>query len=191
MSITRPLALATALLASVFSAAWGQNYRYEDVKTGALSGKLTVQWLEPDLFLFLPDKDNPLTFTRATGKNISPGRMKTDGGSIPRPLWILRNYSPWGFAPAFIVHDWLYEMKHCKHPGFEQLTFEESALVMAEIMKTMITSKKVDAGPLTVDSMYAAVSSSVAQKRWNEGKCSPPQPGFFEPKPIQQFVLSF
>jgi hypothetical protein len=85
------------------------GHTYNKVTPGDLKGKLTVRWVEPDVFLFIPDHSDPLVFTRHNGERISPGRMLTDGGSIPRPLWILRSYSPWGYAPAFVVHDWLYE----------------------------------------------------------------------------------
>lgn len=70
--------------------------QYEKTKMGGLSGRLIVEWLEPDSFLFLPDDKRPLTFTRSTGEAITPGKMFTDGGSIPRPLWALKNYSHGG-----------------------------------------------------------------------------------------------
>jgi hypothetical protein len=31
---------------------------------GGLSGKLLVEWVDADLFIFTPDKDRPLTFCR-------------------------------------------------------------------------------------------------------------------------------
>jgi hypothetical protein len=39
----------------------------EDFRVGSLKGKLVVQWWEPDKFVFLPDKDDPLTFKRSDG----------------------------------------------------------------------------------------------------------------------------
>src|SRR5262249_9096204 len=103
------------VLAASIQTASGASY--EDFHVGSLKGKLIVQWWERDKFVFLPDKDDPLTFKRSDGETITPGRMFTDGGSIPRPLWIFRQYSPWGYAPAFIVHDWLFHMKQCGLPG--------------------------------------------------------------------------
>jgi hypothetical protein len=171
--------------------AFAQVLKYNTIKSGKLSGKVIVQWIEPDLFVFLPDSKQPLTFTRNNGQKITPGRMLTDGGSIPRPIWILRSYSPWGFAPAFIVHDWLFTMKQCKLGGYERLTLNDSGLVMAEVMKTMIEAKKVEAGPLTVVSMHQAVVSPIARASWNRGKCNPPPPGMAGVKPIQEFEISF
>src|ERR1051326_1916341 len=132
---------------------------YADFRVGKLQGKLIVQWLEPDKFLFIPDENNPLTFTRYDGTVIRPGKMITDGGSIPRPIWILRNYSPWGYAPAFIIHDWLFVVKQCNLRGFEGYSHHDAANVMGEVMKTMMESGRVDIDKSTLLSMYLAVNS--------------------------------
>ena len=76
------------------------SQHYSKVKPGELKGKLLVQWYDYDEFIFIPDKDNPLRFIRNNKTEIIPGKIYTDGGSIPRPLWVVRSYSPWGFAPA-------------------------------------------------------------------------------------------
>ena len=164
---------------------------YGEVSTGKLEGKLIVQWLEPDIFLFLPDAQKPLRFTRSNGDVIQPGRMLTDGGSIPRPLWILRNYSPWGYAPAFVVHDWLFDMKHCAIPGFERYNHHIAATVMAEVMKTMMGSGKVAVDQPTLLSMYLAVDSPIAESLWNKGKCEPPPVGLTNKKPSREFEIAF
>ena len=173
--------------------------QYEKTKVGGLSGRLIVEWLEPDSFLFLPDDKRPLTFTRSTGEAITPGKMFTDGGSIPRPLWALKNYSPWGYGPAFIVHDWLFEMKHCALPGAEKYNVEEAAVVMVEVMKTlMLKDPKFEPDPPTLDLMYTAVSSSVAAKLWENGTCDRPAAevlaspdGKGQRKPIRRFVIEY
>jgi hypothetical protein len=165
---------------------------YESLAVGTLKGKLTVQWLGPDRFLFIPDPTNPLTFVRNNGDKITPERMLTDGGSIPRPIWILRNYSPWGYAPAFIMHDWLFDMKNCKHPGFERYTHSDAAFIMSEVMKTMMESGAVAQDKGTVASMHAAVSSKVAKDQWEQGKCVPPPAELTaSEQPLAQFELVF
>jgi hypothetical protein len=164
---------------------------YERTPAGRLQGKLIVQWLEPNQFLFLPDSAQPLTFIRSNGDTIQPGRMLTDGGSIPRPLWILRSYSPWGYAPAFVVHDWLFYTKYCKIPGYDRYDHHVAASVMAEVMKTMMQSGKVAVDKPTLLSMYLAVDSPVAESQWNTGQCQPPANGLTTKPPIQTFVLSF
>lgn len=187
----RALALtASLMLISEFTTS-ASAATYESFKTGRLKGKLIVQWLAPDEFLFLPDKDSPLTFTRSNGDTITPGRMFTDGGSIPRPLWIFRNYSPWGYAPAFIVHDWLFHAHHCKLAGFDNYTHESAADVLAEVMKTMMETKVVDRAELSLLSIHAAVDSRVAEGYWRDGKCVPPPPGLAGKKPIAEFELVF
>lgn len=185
--------LAIAVLLS------GCASQYEKTKVGDLSGRLIVEWLEQDSFLFLPDAQRPLTFTRASGESITPGEMYTDGGSIPRALWALKNYSPWGYGPAFIVHDWLFEMKHCALPGAENYTVQEAAVVMAEVMKTLMTKDpKFEPDPPTLDLMYKAVSSPVARQLWEHGVCDRPEaqiqsaPGMPKARrTIRRFVVEY
>lgn len=145
---------------------------FEQTEVGSLSGKLKVQWLEPDKFLFLPDVNDPLTFKRYNGTMITPGAMYTDGGSIPRILWAIKSYSPWGYAPAFIVHDWLFEMKHCKLPGHENYDVAEAAQVMSEVIKTLMEkTPEIDENKLVMYSMHKAVTSRIAEQSWDDGAC--------------------
>lgn len=164
--------------------------RYSMLKTGQMKGKVVVQWLEPDVFLFIPDDKNPLTFVRANGVVITPGRMLTDGGSIPRPFRVFRNYSPWGYAPAFIVHDWIFHLKHCQIGTYKDYNLAEAGTVMAEIIKTMMETGKVERDRLTVDLMYTAVTSPIAHSYWDQGRCEPAPPGFGE-HPLYQFTIEF
>lgn len=164
---------------------------YDQFPAGKLEGKLLVRWIEPDKFLFLPDSEDPLVFTRSNGDRVMPGRMLTDGGSIPRPLWILRNYSPWGYAPAFVVHDWLFEMKRCQLPGYEKYTHYIAADVMGEVMKTMMVSGKVAVDKPTLWSMHTAVSSGISAGIWENGECKPPPIGMDARKPLAEYLISF
>lgn len=153
------------------------GWHYARVQPGDLKGRLLVEWIEPDLFIFTPDEAEPLRFVRQNSKEpIQPGKMYTDGGSIPRAFWVLRSYSPWGYAPAFIVHDWLFEMKHCKLPGYERYDLETAGLVMSEVMKTMMVTKGTP-DDLTLYAMHEAVISPAARTAWDTGKCDrPPSP---------------
>ena len=59
---------------------WG----YDHTDTGELKGRLVVEWVDQDKFLFIPDAEHPLVFTRKGGTEvIQPQRMFTDGGSDP------------------------------------------------------------------------------------------------------------
>lgn len=187
--ILRLVAFSLALL--IASPAPGSAASYEDFQPGTLKGKLIVQWWAPDQFVFLPDRTSPLSFTRSNGETITPGRMFTDGGSIPRSLWIFRNYSPWGYAPAFIVHDWLFHMHHCKLEGHDKYNHEIAATVLAEVAKTLMESGAVETAKLTLLSMYVAVDSDKAKGYWDDGKCTPPPPGLSGRRPIAEFELVF
>jgi hypothetical protein len=105
---------------------------YESTVAGELEGDFIVEWRKPNSFVFLPSSENPLRFTRGTNNEvIQPDRMWTDGGSIPRPLWVFKNYSPWGYGPAFIVHDWLFHMQDCELPGYKKYDLETAAAIMS------------------------------------------------------------
>jgi hypothetical protein len=195
MRAMRGVGLSAGILLSCSTVCAAQNNgllpSYDAVPVGHLKGKLIVQWLEPDVFLFLPDQEKPLTFTRSNGETIQPGRMLTDGGSIPPALWILRNYSPWGYAPAFIVHDWLFDLKHCKLRGYEHYDHHIAARVMAEVMKTMMVSGKVPVDKPTLISMYLAVNSPIAERLWNDGQCQPPPSRLASRRVVREFELTF
>ena len=100
--------------------------------------------------------------------------MFTDGGSVPRAFQVFKNYSPWGYAPAFIMHDWLFTMKYCDMPGYSSL--EEAADIMSEVVKTMM----VKLGTVDTFALYTmdrAVRSPIARQVYESGKCKQPTPG--------------
>lgn len=170
-------AIAITLLALPLTGCldWFYGRAYDQTPVGKLSGKLIVEWIDQDKFIFVPDDTNPLVFTRSSGEKIQPQSMFTDGGSIPQALRAVKSYSPWGYAPAFIIHDWLFVMNHCKIAGHEKYDVEKAAKVMAEAMKTVMENPKYG-GPnkLVHYSMYEAVKSPVAKKYWEDGKCETP-----------------
>ena len=160
--------LVVALFASGCS-----DWHYESTESGELKGKLIVEWIDQDTFVFLPDAKDPLTFVRANKQVIRPQRMLTDGGTIPRALRVIKSYSPWGYAPAFIIHDWLYQMKHCKLAGHNKLDVELAATIMSEVIKTIMENPKHGGkNSLIMYSMYQAVRTKAAQGYWDTGKCS-------------------
>lgn len=186
---TRTVCLGLTLLAASGCAA----FNYQSVDQGRIDGKLTVEWIDRDVFRFIPDREDPLTFTRASGERIVPGEMTTDGGSIPRPLWMLRDYSPWGYAPAYIVHDWLFEAHSCNLSGYQQYTLDSAADVLSEVIKTMMESDRYGGrNELVLLSMDRAVRSSFAQNAWDTGACTigDPQP-LRKRAPIAVFTLDY
>lgn len=141
---------------------------------GKFSGKLYVEWIAPNEFIYSPDVDNPLTFVTTKGEKITPQRMYTDGGSIPRLFWSAKNLGPWDFAPGFIIHDWLFEQHRCKKGDWKAYDLNGAAKVLAEAMKSQMV-KDGNSEPIIAYAVYQAVQSSVAEKSWNEGECRPVQ----------------
>jgi hypothetical protein len=173
MSVKSLAVLAVLLVPSCDDVRSG--WLYDRTDTGVLKGRLIVEWVEQDKFIFQPDPQDPLTFTRKDNDVIRPQLMYTDGGSVPAPLRALKSYSPWGYAPAFIIHDWLFTMKHCKVAGFEKYDLDKAATIMAEAMKTVMENPKYG-GPnkLVHYSMYEGVRSAVAKGYWDNGTCDTP-----------------
>jgi len=172
--VSRPLVAVCLVIVSVATAGCAGRH-YEQTDAGKLEGDLIVEWRKPDNFIYLPAADNPLRFTRTSSNNvIQPDRMWTDGGSIPRPFWVFRNYSPWGYGPAFIVHDWLFRMQHCEIDGHDDYDLETAAVIMSEVMKTLMEQPDFDYGSKqSMYLMFKAVRSSAARASWENRDCPP------------------
>ena len=157
------------------------SVKYAKVPKGEIGGRLTIEWVAADRFVYRPDPQKPFYFKRANGEVIRPKKMFTDGGSIPRPLWALRGYSPWGFGPAYLAHDWLFDAHHCNLPEAKDHTVFTAADVLAEVMKTLMEADKpqVVKSAGLLDSIDAAVRTPIAQNLWNTGKCEEPPPEMF------------
>ncbi len=142
---------------------------------GQFNGRVTIEWIGADKFIYRPDPERPLVFLRRNGQAIKPGLMYTDGGSIPRPLWALRGYSPWGYGPAFIVHDWLFQAKHCGYADANGQSLDSAADIMGECMQTLVANgAEVPKDALYIETMTAAVRTSIARESWDHGECKTP-----------------
>jgi hypothetical protein len=126
--------------------------------------KLLLRWAKPDWFEYIPDPQGPVSFVRSTGETITPGRMFTDGGSIPRWFWVSKNLSPWVYVPAYLVHDWEFEQHRLKT---SQKTFDAVRDTIAEGLKTLMETALCPRDETTFRTIYAGVSSLVAKKIWN------------------------
>ncbi|MCG8508606.1 MAG: DUF1353 domain-containing protein [Rhodospirillales bacterium] len=163
-----PLTLATLFLADRF---------YAKLDVGQFTARPLVSWNGMDKFVFMPDPDQPFAYTTAAGRKIEPRTMYTDGGSTPRILRGLKKFSSWGYAPAFIVHDWLFTAKKCQHQPDTDWTFPQSALVMAEAIKTLMEvgfvnfkgdTVRLNKAEDTLYLMYHAVNSFIAKDIWED-----------------------
>lgn len=150
------------------------HHAYENSSTGKFEGVVDIRWLRPDRFLYVPNRADPLRFTTADGRVFEPKPMYTDGGSIPRLLWSVPGYSPWGMGPAYIVHDWLFMAHHCSTPGYDQVSFEESSRVMGAAIKTLMEADIVPKDETLFFNVVEAVKSPVAEHMWKKGECELP-----------------
>ena len=136
---------------------------YPDFPVGKFEGEPFLVWVQPDIFRMEP-QPKPFRFIRSDGEVIEPGKMFTDGGSIPRALWFVKDLSPWAYAPAFLIHDWLFD---CHHAGTTQKKFEEVRDIMLEGVHTLMETGVCQANRLAFDLIYAGIDSFVARRVWN------------------------
>lgn len=165
----------TANPSSILTAFLGDAL-YERLGTGSFVGRPTVQWNGMDSFLFLEDPATPFAFRTASGRIIRPRGIPTDGGSTPRLLHGLKNFSPWGYGPAYIIHDWLFAAHRKSLAPDNDWSFEETATALAECIKTLMavgfqaansTTQKLEKAEDTLYLIYQAVRSSFALDIWN------------------------
>lgn len=165
---------------------------YKDAPEGEFSGSVLVMWVGENnsgsgdgRFVFVPSPTQPLTFTRknpdATVHRITPEMMYTDGGSIPRPAQLFNGFSPWGYAPAYMVHDWIFVARHCLTDGTPRaaerviapMPFHESAEVIAEAIKTLIAENRVQRNDVAPQVISGAVAGPISFRRWVvKGACA-------------------
>lgn len=146
-------------------------YAFEDTSPGRFEGDLRLRWVALDLFAYEPDPLRPFRFVRPSGEVIEPGRIVTDGGSIPSVVRGIDGLSPWGFAPAYVVHDWLFQRQRCGQAPADEAGFAESVAVMAEALRTLIGD---DPAAAELERYRAIVSSSAsvfARHHWNASPC--------------------
>ncbi|CAN7177312.1 hypothetical protein LJR009_000318 [Bosea sp. LjRoot9] len=164
---------------------------YDDLPAGRFTGSLVVIWVgEGDSsgdgrFLYVPDPRDPLTFIRrdtgVPGAAVRPGVMYTDGGSIPKLAQAFRGFSPWGYAPAYMIHDWLFVAQHCvrdghtdpKYQKLKDVTFPDSAKIIGEAIRALVASRRVGRDDTAASLITTAVGTEFARQLWNEdGACA-------------------
>lgn len=161
-------------------------FTYEGTVPGRLNGQLLVIWVGEDKFVYWPTTKDPLTFTLGPAlhsklgiSTIRPGLMYTDGGSIPRPLRAFDGFSPWGYGPAYIMHDWIFAAHHCLVQGrpdpsdpveydkVKRFTFDDSAALLAEVLKTLMVNNRVRTNAEVFNAISFGVDSGVARNLWD------------------------
>ncbi|MEX2693069.1 hypothetical protein [Rhizobium mongolense] len=164
---------------------------YANLKPGGFKGTLIVMWVGQGSdtsgdgkFVFVPDPRNPLTFTRpgeGPAKVIRPRVMYTDGGSVPRIAQVFKGLNPWGYAPAYMIHDWVFTAHHCivdgksnaQYDEIANVKFEDSAIILGEAIQGLVGAKLVRRDDVAAGAITSAVGSSIAKDMWEvEGACA-------------------
>jgi hypothetical protein len=137
--------LSVLLLALCLSSCAANRFYAEVDGAGVISSRPCIEWKQPDKFVYVRGKNPDFSFKRTNGEVIKPGSIETDGGSIPRILWSQKDFSPWTYAPAYLVHDWMYEAHRRKVPAGTDAngnaifyTKEQADWIMAEIIKAQM-----------------------------------------------------
>ncbi|WP_377848639.1 DUF1353 domain-containing protein [Bosea sp. UC22_33] len=162
----RDLAVGSILCALISGCAGGGSLVEPQ---GSLSGTLLIQWTAEDRFIYVPDPKRPLTYVRGE-RRIVPGRMYTDGGSIPRVFWGAKGFSPWAYGPAYAVHDWLFNEHRCGRDAADApMTLAEANEILDDSISILVAQKKADANGEARRLIHWAVDN-FAYKAWN-GEC--------------------
>jgi hypothetical protein len=146
------------------SADAGAKKFYPDFDKGRFAGEPRLVWVKPDRFRHELNTEKPFSFIRKNGEAIAPGEMITDGGSIPRLLWSIKDLSPWAYGPAFLIHDWLF-VQH--HSGATDKPFEEVRDILMEAIRTLMEDGPCEFSRVAFDAIYAGVDSPVARALWD------------------------
>jgi uncharacterized protein DUF1353 len=147
----------------------GTWIRYEDIGSGDLKGRVLVEWVGEDRFVYRQSPGPPLSFRPSFMKvAIVPEDMFTDGGSVPRVFWGIPGLSPWALGPAYILHDWLFEVHRCNRPApveIAAITFDQSAIILAEVGRALIDAGLVQHNLL--EEIVWAVRTRYARDLWD------------------------
>ncbi len=167
---------------------------YDKAPVGRFDGSLFVMWVGEGgpsgdgAFVYVPAPGNALRFTRkdARGREqvIKPTMMYTDGGSIPKVGQVFKGLSPWGYAPAYMIHDWLFRARQCVNDGKASaaesvvagMSFQDSADVIAEAIKTLQAEGRVSKDDVAPRIVSSAVAGPISAHLWTkQGACPEPR----------------
>lgn len=149
----------------------------------SLKGRVFVEWYREDRFVYR-QTNNPLSFKPSfLDIPIVPEDMFTDGGSVPRVFWNIPGLSPWALGPAYIIHDWVFEVHRCNRdapPEIKNITFQQSAQILAEVGQSLVDAGLIDNNQLPA--IVWAVRTRYARDIWDrpatEEECEPPPSQF-------------
>ncbi|MGH1412908.1 MAG: hypothetical protein ACRBB0_05415 [Pelagimonas sp.] len=140
---------------------------------GTFEGQAVVVWVGSGAtsgygdgtFIYVPIPGAELRFIRDTKAQPSPGSevitpeaFYTDGGSVPRGVQGLPGFNAWAYGPAYVIHDWAFVARKCLNDegrvpadlitdemrNIRNMTFAESAYLMAETIETLVLNHEGD-----------------------------------------------
>lgn len=164
--------LITAAVLLVLTLAGCGTWISDEIKDGELRGRVLIEWDSQDGFIYRKRRGTiPLSFRPSFFKErypIEPEEMYTTGGSVPQVFWGIPGLSPWALGPAYIIHDWIFEVHRCNRPAppeVRAITFDQSAMILAEVGKELIATGLVKDDML--GAIVWAVRTNYAQGLWN------------------------
>lgn len=155
--------------------------RVDELPQGRFSGEVVVVWVAEDRFVYAPVPGNGLRFRRADGTVVEPDMMYTDGGSIPRLVQLFDGFSPWGYGPVYVVHDWLFVARACageqadnpRVTGALALDFRDSFIIVGEMIRTLEETQIVPRRDFSPTAITSAVGGPISRRAWNQpGSCA-------------------
>ena len=143
------------------------------------------------VFIYLPVPGRRLEFFRGESawvsdgsQHIVPQAFYTDGGSVPRILQAANGFNAWAYGPAYVIHDWVFVARKCltdlengdvqiedqdflaEIKKIENMSFQESAYVMAETIETVVGDKLADTNRSRLVSQ--ATAGPISHALWKE-----------------------
>ena len=83
-------------------------------------------------------------------------------------------------------------MQDCELPGYEKFDIETAAMVMSEVMKTLMKDPDIDYGnKSSMYLMFKAVQTKPTQLAWEDKKCFPVDMKVERSRPDDVFRFSF
>lgn len=143
------------------------NGAYDDFAAGIFRNlkNIRLRWVNEGWFEFIPDTVTPFAFQRPSGEIIELGQFFTDGGSIPRIFWIKSGLSPWEYGSAYLIHDWEFDLHHCR---MSDKSFEDVRDTMMEAVKTLMEIGLSKKRPNTFRAIYDGIDSVFARRVWSQ-----------------------
>jgi hypothetical protein len=148
---------------------------FDETPVGIFEGQIRLTWLYENHFLYEPHEDpqQRFRFIRANGQVIEPGTMVTNGASIPSLFWGAASLNPWTYAPAYLLHDWLFRARACGFIDPDEFTFEDTALIMAEALKTQMVTDPASRNVRTYELVAQSTATPIAWLLYDHLPCVP------------------